>query len=91
MNDPDLVIETLDKTEGNIILGMDIGRDAIPMAFNHFGEILERLEPLPLQGGSPIIKETSGPAFALILPKLAKRLFEEIRFVQPFISFEQRF
>jgi hypothetical protein len=56
------------------------------MAFDHGCKLLIRLEPLPLQARSPILEETPSPGFALIVPKLAEALLEQIGGVEPLVG-----
>jgi hypothetical protein len=55
------VIQPFHKAERDFFLGIDIGGDVIPVAFNHLSKIVVGFEPLPLQGGSPVIKKPSCP------------------------------
>jgi len=59
------------------------------MALNHLGELFVEFEPLPLQGGAPVIEKSPGPAFSLVVPELAEGFLEQVRCVQPFIRLEQ--
>src|SRR5215471_6104482 len=59
------------------------------MAFDHRCKLLIRLEPLPLQSGSPVLKEAPGRSFAFIVPKLAEALLEQIGGVEPLVGGEQ--
>lgn len=47
LDQPDLVVEAFHEHERNLVVWMAIGSDAIPVAFDHGGEILKGLEPLP--------------------------------------------
>ena len=42
------------------------------MTIDHLGELLVRLEPLPLEAGAPVLKEAPRPALALVAPQLAE-------------------
>src|ERR1700747_69206 len=59
------------------------------MAFDHGCELLIRLGPLPLQASSPVFEEASCPSFALVVPKLAEALLEQIGGVEPLVGGEQ--
>jgi len=59
------------------------------MALDHLGELFVGFEPLPLQGGPPVIEKSPGPAFSLVVPELAEGFLEQVRCVQPFIRLEQ--
>src|SRR5437773_7536575 len=68
---------------------MTIRCNPFPMVINHLGKLLVGLQALPLQGSSPVLKEVPCPAFFLIVPQLAKGLFEQVSRLQPFIGLEQ--
>ena len=57
LDDANLVVESLDEAERDLVLGSAIGGDAIPMTLDHLGELLVGLETLPLQAGLPILEE----------------------------------
>src|SRR6516162_6366438 len=59
------------------------------MAFDHGRKLLIRLEPLPLQARPPVLEEAPCPSFALIVPKLAETLLEQIGAVEPLVGGEQ--
>ena len=59
------------------------------MSINHFSEFLVRLQALPLQAGAPVLEEASGPALALVVPKLTKGLFEKVCRVQSLVGRQQ--
>jgi hypothetical protein len=42
-----------------------------PTTLDHLGELLEWLETLPLQRSAPVVEETTGPTFSLVIPELA--------------------
>src|SRR4030081_1134219 len=85
-----LVVEALNETERDFVLRPAVGRNAIPMAVDHLGELLIWLEPLPLEAGAPVLEEASRPALALIAPKLAKTLLEDIGRVEPLVGRQQQ-
>jgi hypothetical protein len=78
LDHPDLIVEPLDEAERDLVLGPAVGRDAIPMAVDHGGELLVRCQPLPLQARAPILEETPCPAFALVAPQLAEALLQHV-------------
>ena len=84
-----LVVEALNETERDFVLRPAIGRNAIPMAVDHLGELLIWLEPLPLEAGAPVLEEASRPALALIAPQLAKTLLKDIGRVEPLVGRQQ--
>ena len=84
-----LVVEALNETERDFVLRPAVGRNAIPMAVDHLGELLIWLEPLPLETGAPVLEEASRPALALIAPQLAKTLLKDIGRVEPLVGRQQ--
>lgn len=60
------------------------------MGIDHAGELLEGLQPLPLQGRAPVLEELPSPSFATVAPELTERLLEEVGRLQTLIGFEQR-
>jgi len=54
---------------------MAIAYDAVPVPLNHGGKLFKGLEALPLQPGLPVLKELPGSGRVVIVPQLAKGLF----------------
>ena len=90
LNDPDLALQPLYKPERDFLFGVDICGDTVPVAFNHLGEVFVGLEPLPLQGGSPVVEKPPGPALGLVVPELAKGFLEEVGRIQSLVGLEER-
>src|SRR5208283_2766494 len=65
----DLVVEAFDEPQRYLVLFMAIGFDAIPMGFDHPGELLEGLYALPPESVPPLVEETHGPGRALVVPR----------------------
>ncbi|MEI6876906.1 MAG: hypothetical protein WCL50_17465 [Spirochaetota bacterium] len=57
MNDPDLGVEPFDEAERRLIIRPAVGGQSFSIALDQAGEILEGIEPLPLQGVPPVIEE----------------------------------
>ena len=89
MDDTDLIIESLNEAERDLVLGLTVRRDSIPMAINHLSELLVRCQPLPLEAIAPVLEEPPCPALALIAPHLTKGLLEEIGRVEPRVRGQQ--
>src|ERR1700738_136783 len=89
LNDPDLIVEPFDKSKRYLILRLAVGGDAVPVTVDHLGELLVRLEPLPLEAPSPVLKEAPRPALALVTPQLTEALLEDIGRVQPLVGRQQ--
>lgn len=90
LNHANLVVEPFDKAERHFVLWLAVGRDPFPMPLDQRGEFLERLQPLPLERGAPLLKELAGPGLAAILPELAELLLQDIRGIEPLVRREQR-
>src|SRR5882724_4599682 len=84
-----LVIEAFHKAECYFILGPAVRCDAIPVALNHLGKLLVGLETLPFERIAPVVKEPSGPALRLIVPKLPKSLLEHVGRVVSLVGSKQ--
>lgn len=59
------------------------------MAVDHRRELFVGREPLPLEALFPPLEEGAGPALGLVVPELAKGLFEQVRGVEPLVGLEQ--
>jgi len=64
--------------------------DAVPVALDHGGELLEGFKPLPAQLGFPVLEESPGPERVFVIPELPEGLLEQIRLVEPFVGLQQR-
>ena len=73
----DLVIQTFDEAQLDLVAGRAICRDAIPVPLDQGGEFLKRPEPLPLELVLPAGKELARPALVAIGPELAELLLEQ--------------
>src|SRR5712692_11084371 len=49
LEDADFVVEPLDESEADLVLGVAVGDDPVPVPLDHRRELLVGLEPLPLQ------------------------------------------
>ena len=85
LHDPDLVVEGLDEAECDLVLGLAVGRDPVPVSVEHRREAFEGLEPLPLERGAPVLEEPPRPALARVAPQLPERLLEQVGRVQPLV------
>lgn len=90
MNDPDLVIETFHKSQGDFMIGMTITDDAFPMALDQFDKLLVRLQTTPLKLNFPVLEELPSPGGISVIPELTKGFFEHICFAQALIGLEQQ-
>ena len=68
-DDPNLVVEPLDESQGRFVLRLAEGRTAIPVRCEHADKLLAGLEPLPFPGGFPVLEEAPRPARALAAPE----------------------
>src|SRR3970040_2510689 len=78
LEDADLVVQPLDEAKGDFVLRAAVGRDPLPVPFNHRGELLVGPQALPLERRSPVLEEAARPALPAIVPELARRLFERV-------------
>ena len=69
LDDPNLVVETLHESQRHFVLRLAEGRNAIPVRFDHADKLLVGFEPLPFQGGFPVLEEAPRPALALVAPE----------------------
>jgi hypothetical protein len=75
LHDSDLVVEPLDEAERYLVFGLAVGGDAIPVPLDHLGELLVRLQALPLEARSPVLEELfrPGPAVGAVRRLLLQR------------------
>jgi len=59
------------------------------MLLDHARELHVGLKPLPLERVAPAIEETPGPALGLVVPELAKGLFQKVGYVEPLVYHKQ--
>src|SRR5262249_6965777 len=90
LDHPDFVVEPLDEAERDLVVRPAVGGNAVPMPIDHGGELLVRLEALPLEARTPILEEPPCPALALVIPQLAEALLEEIGGVEPLVGRKER-
>ena len=74
------------STERNLVLGLAIGSDPLPMALDHRGKAFERLEPLPIERRAPVLEESPGPGFVVVAPELTEGLLEQVGCVQALVG-----
>ena len=55
LQNPNLITQSLDKTQRHLVLRLTVGSNAIPMADDHQREIFVGSQTLPLQGCSPVL------------------------------------
>jgi len=66
-----------------------VRRDTVPVTVDHGRELLVGHEPLPLEALLPAREEGAGSVLGLVVPELAKGLFEQVRGVQSRVGFQQ--
>lgn len=84
-DDPYLVVEPFDEAESDLVLGLTVGGDAIPMTLDPLSELLVRLQALPLEACPPVIEELARPGFTVVVPELTEGLLEPVGGVQALI------
>src|SRR5207253_2399721 len=50
LENADFVVESFDEAQSNLVFGVAIESDAVPVILDHLGELFERLETLPFEG-----------------------------------------
>ena len=55
VDDADLVVESFDEAERDLVLGLAVGGDPVPMTLDRFGELLVGLQGLLLQTRLPVL------------------------------------
>src|SRR3970282_300110 len=86
LNHADRVVETLDEPERDFVLWLAVHGDTVPMTIDHVGELLVRLQALPLQCRPPGVEEAPRPTFALVAPQLAEGFLQGGGDVQPLVD-----
>src|SRR5882724_4532231 len=90
LDDPDFVVEAFDKPERDLVLGLAIGSDSVPMTVDHLSELLVGTQPLPFEGGAPVLEEAPCPALAPVAPELVEGFLEQVSGVQALVGGKQR-
>ena len=90
LDDADLIVQTFNESERDLVLGLAVGSDSIPMPIDHLSEFLVGFEALPLQARTPVLEEAACPPLALVVPELTEGLPEQIRRIQAFVCRQQR-
>src|SRR5438876_2457176 len=91
LDDANLVVEALDKAEGDFVVGMAVGHDAIPVLVDQGGELLVRLQALPFERLAPVVKKAACPTRSFVAPQLFERFLEKVGGVQTLVGVEQQF
>jgi len=78
LNHANLVIQTFDEPQLDLVAGCAVGHDAMPVLLDQGGEFLKGPQPLPLELLSPAGEELAGPAFPAIRPQLPKLFLEQV-------------
>ena len=86
----DLVVEALDESQSNFVVGMAVGHDAIPVFLDHGGELLVGFQALPFQRGSPVVEEAPSPSRLLVTPELFEPFLQHIGREQSFVGVEEQ-
>ena len=89
LDDTNLVVESLDKSQRHFVLRPAVSGNAIPMTLDHLCKFFIGSKPLPFERRLPVLKKAPGPTFALIAPQLTERFLEQICAVQPLVSTQQ--
>src|SRR3990170_6420688 len=84
-----LLLSPSTKPSADLVLGFAVGGNPIPMTIDHLGELLVRLQALPLEARAPVLEEPPGPALAFVAPHLAEGLLEQVGGVQSLVRGQQ--
>ena len=90
LDHPYLVVKALDEAERDLVFGLAVGGDAVPVSLDHLGKLLVRLQSLPLQARAPVVEELTCPGFTVVVPELAEGFLEHVRGVQTFVGRQQQ-
>ena len=88
MDDTDLIVQALDKTQGDFILRLAISGDPLPVVFYHLGELFIGPQPLPFECIAPVLKEFPGPGLAGVVPELTEGFLQNIGRIEALVRRE---
>jgi hypothetical protein len=77
LDDADFVVQPFEETERNVVFGLAIARDSIPVAFDHIGELIVRLKSPLLQARSPVLEKLARSDRAVVIAQLAEALLDQ--------------
>ena len=86
----DFIVQALHEPEGDLVVGLTVGGNAIPMPIYQLSELLVRLQALPLQLVAPVFEELTSPGLAGVVPQLCEGLLEQVSGVQAFVGCQQQ-
>jgi hypothetical protein len=66
------VVESLDESQGHLVFHVTVGLDAVPVSFDHVGELLKWLQALPPEGTPPVVEEPTTLGGFVVVPQLAE-------------------
>ena len=89
LQDADLVVESFDQAEADLVVRITVGGDAVPMAFYHARKLAVRFQPLPLEGVLPALEEGPRTPLGAVIPELPEGLLEQVGGVEPLVGGEQ--
>jgi hypothetical protein len=87
----DLVVQPLHESEGDFVVCVTVGHDAVPVILNHRRELLIGFEPLPFERVAPVVEEATCPAGDVVVPQLSEGFLEHVRRVQSLVDREEQF
>ena len=90
LDQADFVVQALDEPEGDLVVGMTVRGNSIPMPVDQLGELLVRLQALPLQLSAPVFEELTSPGLAGVIPQLCEGLLEQVGGVQTLVGRQQQ-
>src|ERR1017187_10381169 len=89
LDNADLVVQALDKAQGDLIFGFAVSGNACPLPFDERCKLLIGFKALPLQLRLPVLEELPRPGFAGVVPQLREGFLEQIGGVQALVGGKQ--
>ena len=89
LDNADLVVQALDKAQGDLIFGFAVSGNACPLPFDERCKLLIGFKALPLQLRLSVLQELPRPGFAGVVPQLREGFLEQIGGVQALVGGKQ--
>lgn len=86
LDDTDLVVQSIDNPEGDLVTRIAVGGDPIPVLVDHLGELLMGVQALPFQLCPPFLEEFPRPPLAGIVRHLTEGFLQQIGGVESFVG-----
>lgn len=89
LNHANLVIQSFDKAQLDLVAGRAVRHDPVPVPFDQGGKPFKGAEPLPLELLPPAGEELARPPLPAIGPELAEFFFEQVGRGQALVGAQQ--